>query len=197
MCQAVSAFARQPTKENLVEQLKRISRIDPEGASNQRLWFYPWQIAICLTAKNIGRSWHEIISGVEAGDMGAEGDWTRWEARNKNRISLSQFRCGDDLRVSDEMQGLILRESGWSRDVGRKQGIQFAAALSDALAQWPEISQTQQELVDLCCFDLYDKLGLTCCESSAWQIYHDLFRAQSKRCLLFCARRGPSQFLHL
>ena len=70
------------------------------------------------------------------------------------------------------MQGLILRESGWSRDVGRKQGIQFAAALSDALAQWPEISKTQQELVDLCCFDLYDKLALTCCESSAWQIYH-------------------------
>lgn len=107
--QAVSAFARKPTKSNLTEQLKAISLIDPDAASSQMSWLYPWQIAVCLRARNAGRSWNEIISCVDAGKMGAQEDWLRWEDQNKKGISLSQFRSTDGLSVSNELQGSILR----------------------------------------------------------------------------------------
>ena len=159
VCQAVSAFARKPTKVNLAEQLRTISQIDPDAVSKPRSWFYPWQIAICLTARTAGRPWNEIIACVDAGDIGAEGDWIRWEERNRRGISLSQFRFTDGLRVSDEMQGAILRGSGWSfGGAPQEQLLQFAHALSDALVQWPEI-RNQTRLVDLCCFCLNKGLG--------------------------------------
>jgi hypothetical protein len=125
--------------------LKAISLIDPDAASSQMSWLYPWQISICLRAIDAGRPWNEIISRVDAGNIGAEEDWIRWAEQNTKGISLSQFRFTDGLSVSDEMQGSIVGKAGWSYSPQRAQVLQFAA-----LVQWPQIRNAER-LVDLCC----------------------------------------------
>ncbi len=152
--QAVSVFARKPTKENLAEQLRTILAIVPDSQSVLKSWHYPWQIIVCLTARNAGRPWDEIISCVEAGNLGDEDDWIRWEEENKRGIELSKFRLPADFSISNERLGLILLDAGWSFSISEDVVRQFAEALSRALDQWPEI-RPQKGLIDLCCYALH------------------------------------------
>ncbi|MBF0546699.1 MAG: hypothetical protein HQM08_19790 [Candidatus Riflebacteria bacterium] len=147
--QTITAFSQKPTKLNLANQLKVISQIDLEGASGQMNWIFPWQIAICLRARNAGRSWQEIISSVEAGSIGSEGDWVRWQGENNDGLVLSKFRFTDEMSVSDEFQGLIFSNSD---GLTSPQNITFhlIEQLSESIEKWPEIRKSDK-LMDLAC----------------------------------------------
>jgi len=153
---AISAFARKPTKSNLADQLVVISQIDPDAVFTQPFWILPWQIAVCLSARNAGHSWNEIVSSVNKGNMGNEGDWTRWEHQIKKNLRLSQFRSLDDLTITDDFQGTILQKTGWSFEANKEQVIEFVEELCEALIKWPEI-RNQQRLIDICCFAIYQR----------------------------------------
>jgi len=154
VCQAISAFAQDPIKANLVKQLASISRIDPDSTACESWQYYPWQVAVCVRARKAGHSWDEIIRRVDAGDIGTESDWTRWEQQKENGIKISQLRSQDALRISDEFQGTMLRDASWIFSYGSPWPLDFVDALANALNQWPEL-RNQQRVVRLCCFGIY------------------------------------------
>lgn len=153
VCQAISAFAHEPTKATLVNLLVSISRIDPDATVSESRWHFPWQVAACLSARKAGLEWDDIISRIAAGNFGTESDWLRWEGQLERGVELSQFRSNNDLLVSDDVQGTILREAGWSLSPEIDKALLFADALCDALLRWPEL-KSQRLLFDICCYGL-------------------------------------------
>ncbi|MBF0410846.1 MAG: hypothetical protein HQM10_26105 [Candidatus Riflebacteria bacterium] len=151
--QAITVFSKEPTKLNLAEQLRIISKLDLEGACAQMSSLFPWQIAVCFKARNSGRSWKDIISSVESGSIGAEEEWVRWEEKNKKGLEFSKLRCTDEISVSDGLQGLIINSSGVSIESQRE--FQFINELSDFIEKWPEIRKLDR-LMNCISFALYD-----------------------------------------
>jgi hypothetical protein len=136
VCQAICAFARKPTKSNLEAQLSAIEQIDPCVASSWMSWHCPWQVTVCLEAREAGHSRGEIIRNVSEGNLGAEGDWTRWELQNEKGLKLAHFRSAGDLTVSDELQGVILQISCWDmRAREARQLLEFADDLCERAHQ--------------------------------------------------------------
>jgi len=156
VCQAVSAFAQMPTKSNLGKQLSAISQLDLDWGMELQ-WSFPWQIVVCLMARESGYTWSEIISSVVTGRLGTEVDWLRWEERNEKGVPLSRFRVADVLSVTDDRQGVLFRKSGWIFSAGENQTIQFAVELAVALNQYPDI-RSEGLLLEFCAFGL-DKVS--------------------------------------
>jgi hypothetical protein len=154
--QAISVFARKTTKVNLVEQLRLISDADPTGNSVWISWFCPWQIGICLTARSDGLTWEDIISSVEAGNIGAEGDWTRWEEENKGGINLSQFRFDESMTVSHSLQGRLLRSSIlWLSHMPEGLRRECGSTIINGLVQWPDLIRNER-FMNFCSYGLLD-----------------------------------------
>jgi hypothetical protein len=155
--QAVSAFAQTPTQSNLAEQLSAISHLDLDWGLEMS-WLFPWQIEVCLTARESGYPWSEIISSVVAGRLGTERDWLRWEGQNEKGVPLSRFRVADALSITDDRQGLLFRKSGWSFGAIEDQIIRLAAELSVALDQFPDI-RSHERLLQVSAFLLNKKIS--------------------------------------
>lgn len=154
--QAITTFARNPTKKNLATQLQVISTIQSDTFEQFMYWQFPWQITASLYAKNAGRSWSEIINLVNAGNLGNEDDWVRWEEQNKKGVKLSQLRFGGNWSISDELQGVVLETSLCGLGADSHQVLRIAEELSDALAKWPEIKNQLRIMTDTLCYLFFE-----------------------------------------
>ena len=114
VCEAVSAFARCPTKLVLEQQLEFIRTIDPAAEIATMRAHFPWQIAVCLQARRNGHDWESILAAVRNGSIGGDADWERWEELKQTGVKLSDCCTAGDMTVSDHALGPLLQEMVWS-----------------------------------------------------------------------------------
>jgi hypothetical protein len=147
LCRAISEFARVPTLANLSTQL---AAIGPLAAPTDRTWL-PWQVAVCLQARDDGHTWTEIVAGVEAGALGHPEDWARWDDENRRAMPLARCRRRG-WHVSDERQGAIIAKTDWVFNSG-SDFDSLMARVTQAFKEWSDFRNVDS-LVDACCFGM-------------------------------------------
>ena len=151
-----SAFARNQTQSNLVEQVRILARLCPDGLETGNLGGFPWQIAACIDLRRTGTAWDEIVDKVAAGSLGDETDWELWGGSKERGITFAQLRIAAQWGVSDDYRGLIFRHASWTyyEDTSK---YTLGNALRYALNRWPELRDSDA-LLHVGCHGFYRRV---------------------------------------